>query len=723
MDAEQQQVRSSKGTDVFLNRLKARACLSTAHGRAVHDLNVVTAPVQPMVNTARRDIVEDAIQRAKSMQNRPDATNSVLQRLKVEAVTLVPRPTSISHFAFTVDLSDPLAQLQQASYSFFGIWFVVAAVMRFKRPLRRRAVMDGELWKRKAAELQTFQQELLQHVGSTTDVKRAARDMLWRQVQQSTAEVRNQRSMLDRRGGDKRLPANAPSPSVERGPAQPAPPSSAPHSAKPLSIRQALTLRTRVGVSNHGALSQIHQHPGSTSPRQDKGPLDSYEKKVEKRQLQCSAAKIATGKSASGTLALTIAQHANSADPAKLAAFMFKTLGEDRPPTTSNPGTRPPTSAKPPPTAPARPPVPRMMSMPAILSEEDTLASRPGSSRDPSTPSTSLAATTPGRLPMKFATVGRGDTSILGPDKAPTTTLARIGSQSCVGGISHAFASTASLPQGVAPTRPDSISSSTNILSPRQPAKATSYIRARREACAFLPEKAMPVVVLESDFTDVPIPKTDHTIVLAYPPRPGRLDSAEIPSMMQPQSQLEAQFIQRVVTNAYHDDVLQRLRHAEACRNRDKQLKKDFLDARTHRANNSGCTTVQDVIRDLNDYVSSKRQQDGRRERHQRRLTWFHGFYEAIIEKCSFEDIEPLLMLMEEQVNDEFASLQRDCYVELFDAVTADTLRLPSVQFCLCHVAIAYQVPYIEFREMLELRHVPYLLQGSGETFGTQKLS
>lgn len=687
----------------------------------MHDLGHVAVTA---VSNARRDVVDDAIARAKAMQSKADTTVSVLQRLSVETVSLVPRPTSIGHYAHMIDLSDPTAQMQQdASYTFFGIWFAVAAAVRFQRPLRRKRLMDAELAKMKQAEAQKFQQDLLQHVGSTADVKRAARDLLWKQIQQSTAEVRSQRSMLDRRHAEQRVQtaAGMESSNATTGSSSGARPVLPP--SKPLSLRQAMTVRTRVGVSQHSALRP--EVMISPRPFSRERTAASYEQKTEARHVQQSATKIAQGVSASGSLALTVAQHANSADPTRLAAYMLKSLGHEP---------QRPATVQPPPTAPMRPPLQQRVPKVAPLSTgniaEDGVAipcsSRPTSaSYDSGTPTVSLVATSPGRVGQlaRFGTLGRLDSASLNRHSAssPVKAPGRVCSNSNMAGVTPQAFHTPS--PSLAPSmRAESVSLS--VPSPHSnhhnTNKTASYIRARREASAFLPLKTTPVVVSEADFVDVPVPKTDHSIVLAYPPRPAHITAMDIPGSVQPRTQLEAQFIKRVVANAYHDDVLQRLQHAEACRDRDRGLKKLFLDARTHQSVNqpNGSLTVHDVMRDLNVYVSSKRQQDGRRQRHQRRQHWFHQFYEAIIEKCPFEDIEPLLMLMEEQVNDEFASLEHDCFMELFQAATWDALRLPSVQFFLCHVAVAYQVPYITFRELLELRHTPYLLQGNGETFG-----
>ncbi|CUG10440.1 Hypothetical protein, putative [Bodo saltans] len=178
--------------------------------------------------------------------------------------------------------------------------------------------------------------------------------------------------------------------------------------------------------------------------------------------------------------------------------------------------------------------------------------------------------------------------------------------------------------------------------------------------------------------------------------------------------------MRRVDTNTFHEDMCHRLQHAEQWRQRDFDLKKQFLQYYSHQQTPGEHGTVHQLVRDMGQYVDAKRKQDARMERHALRVSWFHKFYEAMVERASWDELEPLLLAMEEQVMNAFSQLELEDFRKLFEqAQRLEILRLPSVQFFLCHVAAAYQVPYITFRELLELSHTPYILQGNGESFYT----
>ena len=84
--------------------------------------------------------------RLTQAQSAKFANDSATSRmLPVEVVTLVPKPDSIQSLGTLASMREGGGAMFEDILSFWGIWFVVAAVVRFQRPLRRKRVMDVAL--------------------------------------------------------------------------------------------------------------------------------------------------------------------------------------------------------------------------------------------------------------------------------------------------------------------------------------------------------------------------------------------------------------------------------------------------------------------------------------------------------------------------------------------------------------------------------------------------
>jgi hypothetical protein len=254
--------------------------------------------------------------------------------------------------------------------------------------------------------------------------------------------------------------------------------------------------------------------------------------------------------------------------------------------------------------------------------------------------------------------------------------------------------------------------SATSNSSPSSPRLADPPPTLQQRRLGIVP--MLPVVGLlhEGDFLDEPIPRYDSRSCLPYPENHGRTVRF---GNLRKMTTLEKQFAHRVESNAFHQSALQRLHNADEFRRRDYDVKRQYLHYYLHEADSA--QTVGGVVEQMSAFIETRRQQIARIDKQNERMCWFYRFFEALHEKIHTEEISTVIELMEAQCKDIYSDLDAEQFRELFEATTPEQLLLPSAQFFLCHAAVAYGVPYLDFREMLELRHVPYVLQGNGETF------
>jgi hypothetical protein len=634
--------------------------------------------------------------RLTQAQSAKFATESATSRmLPVEVVTLVPKPDAIQSLGTLASTREGGGAMYEDILSFWGIWFVVAAVVRFQRPLRRKRVMDVQLRLAKNKETVRLQLEQLKNAGLAHDTRRTARRLLQDTLHESEAAATRGR-------GGTRTPRG---PSLSSSPGGSALPS--PHRPSTQHSEKRPNYSTVSASSQRSVLSLTPLK----DPARAQGAIGhptrskSFEDKREQRDLRKTALNIARGTSYCGSLAKTLTQHTHTANPAELARFMASALQGPKPPATADSTrTRPPT---------------RDGNDRVSTSDAD----RPRGVLSP--PQSDVLLTSGHQL------VAEGDSipALARSVDTPASTV-RLGSAS----RSHPFSDTRGVwaplernrqPRG-APTPADVAPMGLSTSTPHGGvAMHESVVRRfceqqRRNGSAGVLSANHVITLDETQFPYTPLPKLSAASARAYPPPTPRPPPSKGRRERGAQTDVERTFMRRVDTNTFHEDMCHRLQHAEQWRQRDFDLKKQFLQYYSHKQPAGEHGTVHQLVRDMGQYVDAKRTQDARMERHALRVAWFHNFYEAIVERASWDELEPLLMAMEEQVMNAFSQLEVDDFRRLFEeAQRREILRLPSVQFFLCHVAAAYQVPYITFRELLELSHTPYILQGNGESFYT----
>lgn len=662
--------------------------------------------------------------RLAQAQSAKFANDSATSRmLPVEVVTLVPKPDAIQSLGTLTSMREGGGAMYEDILSFWGVWFVVAAVVRFQRPLRRKRIMDVQIRIAREKESVRLQLEQLKNAGLAHDTRRTARKLLQDNLHQSEAAAMRRRGATGRAGSIGTSPAVSIAPSPTRPPTnngQQKPPFPQPPGKTVLfsSLRSAEP-DSPLGPSPMGAAAPVGDVP---SPRRM-----SFEAKHEQRTLLKTAEKIAKGTSYCGSLAKTITQHTHTADPTQLARFMSLSLQGPKPPVLSARGGGGGDFSYAGPHDRSFTERPRSTAASSSRSHTDDDALLKSSTRNhiaeiipiPTLAARSLAARSAGMqsstIDTPSSTVRLGSASVSNPflDSrrgvwGPYDSSKRAGGQAL-----GASASASTLQGGDA----------------SQAALHESFVKKfcdqqRRNGNAGVTGAHHAITLDERQFPYTPLPKLSAASARAYPPPtprpPPSRGHARQGERRGAQTDVERTFMRRVDTNTFHEDMCHRLQHAEQWRQRDYDLKRQFLQFYSHKQPPGEHGTVHQLVRDMGQYVDAKRKQDARMERHALRMDWFHTFYEAMVERASWDELEPLLLAMEEQVMNAFSQLELEDFRKLFDmAQRLEILRLPSVQFFLCHVAAAYQVPYITYRELLELSHTPYVLQGNGESFYT----
>lgn len=621
------------------------------------------------------------------------AANSATSRaLPLERLTLAPKPDSIQSLGTLTSIRDG-GTMYEDVISFWGIWFVLAAVVRFQRPLRRKRVMDVQVRAARQKESLKLELEQLKNAGLAHDTKRTARRQLQDVVHQSEATAMKQRGAGGGGGG-----ASSARASLASSPLSSLPPS------RPRTQQRSVPLHhllyPKVSPPTSASVPQRSSGGGGaqlSSPRTS-SPRLTFEDKMAQRSLRAAASSIAKGSSASGSLAKTLTQHTHSANPVDLMKFMAS-AGQG-PSTQASSAESVPPNHRMPPMAPHAP-------NPSALDVEDL------GTTDVLNRSVCDSATQSLPRPIPVGPLSASVSAAASPE----STL-RLGSASSSSPFSRRGPWTRQTDSTPAQSTFVHVLDETHAAEMRESIVTRFSEQQRRNASAGLSQPQHLISLDESHFPYVPLPKLHAASSRAYPPPSPRPPSHRSQRHRGSSSDVERNFMRRVETNTFHEDVCHRLKHAELWRQRDYELKKQFLQYHAHNQPPGEHGTVHQLVRDMGQYVDAKRKQDARMERHALRVAWFHNFYESMVERVAWDELESLFLVMEEQIMNAFSQLETDDFRKLFETANRlEILRLPSVQFFLCHVAAAYQVPYITFRELLELSHTPYVLHGNGKSF------
>uniref|UniRef100_A0A7S1PV08 Uncharacterized protein n=1 Tax=Neobodo designis TaxID=312471 RepID=A0A7S1PV08_NEODS len=528
----------------------------------------------------------------------------------------------------------------QEGLSFWGVWFIVAAVTRFKRPLRRR--------QRHEKEAQSKKQEMHMRDLAAKGVKAedfgifshrttAGRDMLTAAVRASAAALQCERTRLarDRTRRTAELPQTdqlLPRPPTRdrQGPESARRPRQVPSSAVPIAPRT---------------------QSGSRQPRSDK---------------PSPAASLANAWRRPNRV---------------LGDFLINGSPRDQAAASSTP----------------------------VRARRDTVATAARSSMKRGDDTDSFAGTTSGRafgfrLPAPMDLTGC-------PSESPTTS---VGEQSVAFGA-HA--------QSYAPVGAEDRSQFVFDLeehdgdAPSVPATQPDDAElptGKTRRAAFVPRQELTLFT-DKDFTDIPLPTAVAHPQIAYPP-PDAVGDAAPRVRHGPGGDPRQQFERfrtglRNAQRRFHADELERLKTAAERRESALPLKRQFL---TFHCEHSEVSSAQDLSFELRKFIRDSRVEWAHGTEIRNRVGWFYDFYQRVTDTCASERVAMVLGALKPH----FESLEEELLVPpRFAALVAnlsdDDLMTQDVQFVLRHAAAAFGVNYVTFREMLEQRHIVYLLKGS----------
>ena len=127
--------------------------------------------------------------------------------------------------------------------------------------------------------------------------------------------------------------------------------------------------------------------------------------------------------------------------------------------------------------------------------------------------------------------------------------------------------------------------------------------------------------------------------------------------------------------------------------------------------NSTSRTSVKELFHSVQRFVDDQRMLEALTDLSEGREKWFFEFYTRVTDFTHSEIVGQVLEKVQrdflDSVNDR---LTPGCYKDIFDAVSDDDLLEEDAQFVLFHAAVAYGVSIVDFRELLELRHVHYRL-------------
>lgn len=260
--------------------------------------------------------------------------------------------------------------------------------------------------------------------------------------------------------------------------------------------------------------------------------------------------------------------------------------------------------------------------------------------------------------------------------------------------------------------------------SPRDPPPTQRVAPRPSRRSAFRP-KMEAVNFSNREFSEIPIPKPTQHPSVAYPP-PNRSDvvSAVKAGVIRPTNPKRVvsadevrssfdRFRARLLLSRreYHSDEVARLRMAEERRQQALPLKREFL---LYECEHDAEASAPEVQMKLRKFVRDARLQAAYGVDLDQRTQWFFGFYQRVTDTCASERVYETL----QRLQPHFESLEIDLLTPLHfktivDSTNEKDLMTQEVQFVLRHVAKAFKVPYVRFRELLELRHIHFVLPGS----------
>lgn len=648
----------------YISRLRTRAALSTEHSETIlaagKDANNQTKAVTGEHATAALESLAAVQDSRRTHQN--------VTSLRVDLVPIgdLQKPEAMMGLPGGAELA-----AEDAFLTFWGVWFVAAASCRFKRPLRRKRAVDAirakvlhdEIAKRKGQELQHL--SALDH-----NLGRMTTAFLQKALHQSEAVKKKSRESSLRR-----LEANGFVPSVARVDiSQFRPPQ--PLEMKRITQPQYDSQRSiRDGAASSPRVPQLPLTGGSSTSRPSTRG-SSFETKMQVRGLEGTLAKVLDGTSVARGLVRRVS-------PTQLAQYMFSGVPAVAKPSTAN------SKAGPPNTGGLTPVAGQPQRDEAVASNSSSRAATPRAPPPPLPPQAQPVILQPSK-PMK---------PMLSPEA-----LLSVDRASPLQSNPHSTAFPASRTK--ATNNPPPATSTTdddNLTSVMQRDRAN---RGRRKSTIFQPKGNTTMLLHEADFFDDPaVSKETKTMIdnpMGHAHAPGSVGYA---------------LSKRFDKNAFFEHTLRKLKEVDGLRRSALELKRQYLEYHLHATQDDPLLSCRDMMKGLKAYIQANHRQIMVNGDHEHRTGWFYRFYEGMIARCEYSDIESLLTLMEKQLFDPDCRLGQHAYSQLIAEATQAMLLSPSVQFFLCRAAVAYGVPYLSFREVLELNHVPYLLLGDGSSF------
>lgn len=167
----------------------------------------------------------------------------------------------------------------------------------------------------------------------------------------------------------------------------------------------------------------------------------------------------------------------------------------------------------------------------------------------------------------------------------------------------------------------------------------------------------------------------------------------------------------RASSETFHADERARLKVADDRRQRTLDIKRRWL---SHQLSSTEITSSTSLSLELRKFIREVRLDEACEKQRHAREEWFFAFYQNVTDVCASERVANLL----EELKPNFLTMEEDRltpqrFKELLDSKDDEELMTQEVQFVLRHVAKAFKVPYVRFREALEQRHIHYALWGN----------
>ena len=615
--------------------------------------------------------------------------------LPADAPQIPPRPDCVEGIRWDALEEEPL--------SFWGVWFIVAAAMRFKRPIRRRKAIQKYADREKLVANLKAAAQSLQRISFDRDPRYMARKSLQNTIKQSSIALQQQRSAQDRQSRNRESKPQVPRLSI-------------------LHKSEKETVPLLEGASPPGSARKVQQPQKPSSARNI-----------------ASARRIVRGDVPSSARSLARAVMKDHPSARKLAHYLDMDM---------------PSTAGPNETAPKQPhllvapeiateaPSPNSASSRAVAALEAT--QRPTSNSDSSGASGSSESR--GGL-GKFLFKGEGGLSREGWSRSLAPDLSLVdGSRSLPVPLldtASLQASAGSTGSRQTPKLRGSPQSSSPAFSPTSPAFAGTPSLGASNADASTAEDIVeiaepptevivekrrrgvvePVVqsgatverqdVHDHELMDDAVPEYTSLPTASYPPRDADPEEDE-QKLRRTDFKTYEEFMwaNRVRRNRFHEEECKRLALAEERRQRMLPLKRWFAHRQLE---NAETLSSKQFSRRLQTFVEDQRMIEAFADLNQKREEWFYEFYQRVTDVRHTEVVAKILEIIRGHFLDsEEEHLNRDTYKELFNLVPDEELVTDDAQFVLFHAAPAYHVTSVDFRELLEMRHVQYRLSVGG---------